>query len=214
MTPAPSHMTPTKEPALRDRFSAKPPIGVPIVWLLTMVPLIYDKGGLFFSPGLLFALLFSSIAIVIWLFAVVCNMVWRRWRYSLSIAVTLPVFMLVAVVTLMFREEIRFQTMRPFYLVQVARLHPESGKPKELTWWWSGGLGWDESLIYDEADANAPDPGQQVKLIGAGQCPDQVRPMGGHFYLRRIGCIDLASQRRAIDAGAAFGRQLDQQKQR
>jgi hypothetical protein len=212
MTPAPSNTMSTKEAALGDLFSAKPLIAVPIVWLLAIVPLIYDSGGLFLSPGLLFALAVSLWAITIWLIAIVCMAIRRCWRYSLSIAVTLPAFILVSVVTLIFGEEIRFQRMRPLYLIQVACLHPENGKPKQLAWWWSGGSGWDESLVYDEADTDAPGPGQRAKLVVTGQCPVQVSLMGDHFYLKRIECNDRASERRAIEAGAALGRQLDQQK--
>jgi hypothetical protein len=212
VTPASSNTMPAKEPVARDRFSAKPLIGVPIVWLLAIVPLIYDGGGLFLSPALLFALVVLLWAITVWLIATVGMAISKCWRYSLSIAIALPAFVFAGAVTLTFKEQIRFQTMRPFYLIEIARLHGDNGKPKQMTWWWSGGSGWDESLSYDEADTDTPPPGQIVLVRRNEGCTLLKRPMGGHFYLSNLNCGGFESAVRNLEKGYEDARKMQQEK--
>jgi hypothetical protein len=211
VTPSPANTVAIKGPAVRDRFSAKPLIGVPIAWLLMIVPLIYDGGGLFLSPALLVALIVLLGAITVWLIAIVLMAISGCWRCSLSIAITLPVFVFASAATLRFKEQIRFQTMRPFYLIQIARLHADDGKPKHMTWSWSGGLGWDEGLIYDEADSDAPPPGQTVLVRRNEGCTGLIRPMGGHFYLSNLSCGSFEGAARNIEKGYEDARKMQQQ---
>jgi hypothetical protein len=121
-------------------------------------------------------------------------------------------FVGIALATLVHAPEIRFETMRPIYMMQVARASAPNGKPKKLSWWWSGGLGWDASLSYDETDADAPAPGQVIAVRDAGGCSLRIRPMGGHFYFHDLRCG--GDPWAAIEAGYQLGRKIDQQQSR
>ena len=193
------------QPVPADCFTATPLIVAVIVWLLAIVPPIYGAGGFFIDPMMLLGLVILSWATIAW-FAVLGIAIWTlRWRRTLSIFGAGLGFVGVAFLTLLAPQDIRFQTMRPFYLMQIARAHLPEGKPKRLSWWWSGGLGWDVSLSYDETDADKPPPGQSVLMRNVEGCPDRIRPMGHHFYLHNMDCGDPQA---AIEAGYEFGRKL------
>jgi hypothetical protein len=198
---------PTKaRPDPADHFTAIPLIIAAVIWLLTIVPPIYGAGGFFIDPMMLPGLMILPWAIIAWL-ALLGVAVWTlRWRRALSIFGAGLGFISISFLTLISPQDIRFQTMRPFYLMQVARLHPPEGEAKKLIWWWSGGLGWDVSLSYDETDADKPPPGHPVLTRNVQGCPERIRPMGHHFYLHNLDCGDRLP---AIEAGYEFGRQLD-----
>ena len=151
------------------------------------VPVIYQIRWLFIIWLPLLAA-FPFVAIV-WLVRLVGAAFRGNWKRALSLAMAGATFGGFASFALGYSRDIRFQTMRPFYLMQIGRLSSPAGEPKRAAWQWAGGVGYDERLEYDEADRDAPPPGQS-KLVRRreGNCTETITPMGGHFYLRIADC--------------------------
>jgi len=189
--------------AVGDRFTSIPPLVAAVVWLLTIVPLVYDIGGPL-DPSMFPALaIFPAALIGCVVFLSVCLFRWR-WRLAVSTMAAGVVFLGAATLTLKFSHEVRFQTMRPIYLFELA-FQPDSLKTR--SWAWSGGIGYQESITYDEADLDAPPRGKTSVVGHVEGCTVRTLPMGGHFYFHRLSCDDSQAD---FEAGYAFGSKLQE----
>jgi hypothetical protein len=156
------------------------PVGILMTLPVTLPPIFFPSGIL--NPSVLPALLIVPIAALVWVAALLWSAARLRWRRALSIAAAGMAFMLAATGEVACGDYLRFWATYPYYAAKIARIPPFQGH-RHADFWWSGGLGWDRSLVYDDQDTeiNGPydaQPGCRVTNI----------PRGMHFYASRIDC--------------------------
>jgi hypothetical protein len=178
-----------------DTFGLTPFYVVAALWALTILPIVYEPGNLFFPVTLLPGVLILPVALLAWLIVLLVSLVKRQWRRCLSLVVAMLVFPAIALLTMRFDDEICFWTLSPYYFNKVAQLQPDRDGFKKAKFNWRGGLGWDEQLIYDDADTivtgTSDVPGTSTER-GIGLYHYEISTPGshnsaerlyGHFYL-------------------------------
>ena len=159
-----------------NRFSLFPLFVATTAWIFGVLPIVYEPGHFFFPITILPGLLILPIAALAWLVAFVSLVVRRQRMRALSLIVALVAFVAAVPLTFHFMDEICFWTLSPYYFAKVAQLQPDSNGVRSAAFHWRGGLGWDTTLLYDEADTIAPEPGQNRV----------VARLYGHFYLDTV----------------------------
>ena len=159
-----------------------------VTWVLVVIPLVYDVGGLI-DVSRIPALIILPLVSVLWSAFVVCALIRRHWRTAIAIFISTLAFVTISSLTLIYAHQIRFWAMWPIYSIEVARL-PSDIKDRSISWPWSAGYGYQETLLYDEQDRYAPSPRQSEYVnekcpIGES-CKVSIRHIIGHFYLSII----------------------------
>jgi hypothetical protein len=162
------------------------------LWIVTVLPIVYEPGNLFFPGTLLPGLFLLPIFALVFLFRLVLTIIRRQWKRALSLTMGALVFCILSLTTLYLSDEIHFWTLSPYYFAEVAKIKQTDDKPKITRFVWGGGIGWDTWLDYDESDSIAPPVGHAVRswndegtVVG---CVHRVRRMYRHFYLHQFVC--------------------------
>jgi hypothetical protein len=166
-----------------DRFAWKL-VGVGmLVTLPVVLPPIFFPGGIL-NPSVLPALLIVPIGALVWVGGLLWSAVRLQWRRALSIAAAGIAFISVTAVVLACGDYVRFWAMYPYYAAKIARI-PRIEGHRHADFWWSGGLGWDQSLVYDDQDSETDGPYAYGTQPG---CQVSNKRLGMHFYASRLDC--------------------------
>jgi hypothetical protein len=162
------------------------------LWMATILPIVYEPGNLFFPTTWLPGLFLLPVFALGFLFCLLLTIARRQWKRALSLTMGALFFCTLSLTTFYFFDEIHFWTLSPYYFAEVGKMEQIDDKPKTARFVWSGGIGWDLWLDYDESDSIAPPVGQSVRswndegtVVG---CVHRVRRMYRHFYLHHFGC--------------------------
>ncbi len=185
-------------PRLRNRAVASLSLGAALAGLIMPVVLWSISFDAAFMLALPFLALWALAALTVFVFALITALR-RRWRRALS----LSAFPLVAMAAFLnfgylwqhaidFGETIHFFAYRSTYLAEAAKL-PASPAPR-LASFNSGEFIAADSVAYDESDEIDRPEGQESeawkkRIKGTElECGAWGVPMGGHFYIVRMGC--------------------------
>jgi hypothetical protein len=170
-----------------DRFTIGPWITVLCLWVFAVLPSIFHlgTGGLTFSPELVALIIVIPVATVVGAIRLTVNLSRRRWRAAMSIVLASAAFSIATFSSSKFSDELRWYTLRPYYVAQIERApggpYNVHGIP------WGGGIGWDITLEYHETvtDARAWQQKQQEWL---GSCKRSLKEIAPHYFLNGVYC--------------------------
>jgi hypothetical protein len=174
------------------------------VWFVLTVGLALLPDDVSFAaaifPGI--PLLIAWVAFTVWSFVIAAKsfrrMAWPSALLCLAFPFAVPLAAYEAIPYVQYPiDYARFQTMRPSYDAQIARL-PKSGE-RYAEFNWGGMLFASRGVVYDETDEVALPYGRQsaawksrmkgTDLTCGGDGPvGKVMPLGGHYYVTGFDC--------------------------
>ena len=185
-----------------DRFRWRPTALAIAVLALALLPLIATPhGGFLPSPSEIIASLAVVAAARAWIAVCLGAIIAERREYVRSLACAALLFLSGACLLLQVRPEIMVLVARAQITATLYLGGRPDGEPYKTNRMVSDG---DSDvfvmLVYDETDADAPEPGMREKTWtrydwNSRGCEVIANPMGGHFYLEWADCSE--ARRRA-----------------
>lgn len=182
-------------PQPQDRFLWRPTVIAIAILTLVVAPLVATpRGGFLSSPWEMIELLALLIAALAWAAALLAATIAKRWRYVGSLVCAALMIFLAASLLLQYRSEFMVIVARAEITATVTMRGHADGQPYITNRAVS-----DEDaenfalLVYDETDADLPQPGRREKNWirydwNVSGCKMTAEPLGGHFYLETADC--------------------------